>query len=282
MKKTIFLPFLLMSPLLFIANSPAPYYADFTNVVYSEDYQLSNLTYGAKETMGDLELYPFTLDVQNNSDFYLSYWSLDIQVETSDPYVNGVQAFKILTPYYDEECIKPSETMTVMGYALEQYPLDQLYAGRGYGYSSSGVSAEFNGFTLEGKTIDYPGNQYYKKTCRYDIHLGRVSYEQEDGYVYAAIYEYSLNGHTYYHFERNMPNYFEIYSFEDANQIEIKSVSVIKEPYRTYNYGGDLGTILKGFGIVCLILLGVLLGIGWIVSSIIVLVKQPWRRKNEG
>ena len=74
MKKTFFLPLLLVSPLLFMANSPAPHYADFIHDVTRNEYEISNLVYGAKESIGDLELYPFTIDIENKSEFFLSYY----------------------------------------------------------------------------------------------------------------------------------------------------------------------------------------------------------------
>ena len=269
-----------MTPMLFMGNSPAPY-ANFVHDVPKSQYELSNLVYGAKESIGDLELYPFTLDVENKSEYFLSYWSIDIYPHGVDHYVNGVAAFKILTPYYDEDCIKPSETMTVSGYALEQFPLDQLQGDTAYGYSADGVSVNYEGLTLENKYIDYTSTLYYKKTVRYDFRFNSIEYEQENGYFYSMMVEYVINGHTHYHFERNISNYLSIYSFEDTDDIEIKNLSVIREPYNYYHYDWDLDGFFRNLGVVCLVFLGVLAGIGWIISSIIVLVKRPWRRKDE-
>lgn len=280
MKRKALIPLLLMTPILFMGNSPAPYYADFYHDIPASQYQLSNLTYGAKETIGDLELYPFTLDIQNNSEYYLAYYHLDI-FPTGDYYVEGVNAFKILSPYYDEDCIKPNDTLTVFGYAIDTYSLDQLNVRNGYGFSSNGVTASFENPILEDKFVSYNSSEYYKKTFRYDLRFDSITYEQQDGYSYALVIEYAINGHTHYYFTRDVGKYQSIYSFEDAEEIEIKSISAIGEKIQSFGYGGALEDILKSFGIVCLIFLGIIGVLGWVVSSIIVLVKQPWRRKDE-
>lgn len=280
MRKIHLIPLLMMTPILFMGNSPAPY-ADFARSVGADEYQLNNLTYGDKEKMGDLELYPFTLDIQNNSEYYLCYRSLDIVV-TGKPYLDDICTFRILSPYYDDDCIKPHDTMTVMGYALDTYTIDQLRLGYGYGYSSEGVSVEFTNPQIENTYSFYDTSNFYKKTYQYNVLFDSISFEQESNYSYAMIIEYTINGHSRYYFTRDVYERQNIHTFEEATEIEIKNISILKESYRSYYYGGDIETVLKGFGVVCLVLLGVLLGIGWVVSSIIVLVKQPWRRKNEG
>lgn len=266
MKKKALIPVLLFTPLLFMANSPYPYYNDEPYDI--ENFEFSNLVY---DNPNDYSQYPFSIDVENKGDLYLSLNS--VYFSTSNYNSN----FYIETP--NSGCLVPPKTkMTLRGFADNQYELSDLTVNSGrnaYGYR---VEVEPSTY----KSLTYVSSTSY--SVNYDLICYEYTYKTtglylDDEYHCSLLVDYTINGHKAAQFMYgSATNTFTIASYEEASEenITIDNIYVLKGLQRRH---GDWESIW----IVVMIGLAVILGLGFIASCVVVplvlFLKRPWVKK---
>lgn len=218
MKKIRFLPFLLLTPLFLMGNSPYPY----GQSEYYEDFTISNLVFG--EYVDYYAEYKCTFDVTNTGDKYIEISS--IILKTNNKYASPYIEADMDSHYYDD-CIGPNQTVTLKGYAKNtQYTLEDLTA-QAYAYALY-KKAEYTSVSYVSKeSYQYGSNSglvYY-----YNYKIEGLNVDRE--YYYSPLVEYSVDGVTKWKMDRGPINSdFSIKSYEeyDETKITIDNVYLVK------------------------------------------------------
>ena len=137
MKKKSFIPLLLLAPMFFMANSPAPWmppeeYNDF-NVVY--------VTYTKSERSGTSYLYDYELDIENMGDKYLILDRFSVDYSMSNNY-----KFENLSSIFQDQCLAPKESGIYTGMC------DGDYSEKDIKFQAYAVTPEY---TLEYKDLSF-------------------------------------------------------------------------------------------------------------------------------
>ena len=245
--KSKFIPLLLLCPLLFMGNSPAPY--DGGDVY--EDFEVSNLTYGEKDID---DKYPLTIDVKNTGTGYMLVGSSFYMEASNNDYVNCYHEL-VSYRYYDDVCIGPNQTAKLIsdGSVSQQYELNEYrIVCRGYQeviettYGSikledkadvSGVNSAYYYFSIEDLKTD--NEYYYSMIVDMNVKDKNVAFK-----YYSAMDEFSvcLNDRTL-----------------TEEDFTINGVYLIRGRNKTIDFINDTWTIVY----VCL---GVTLFVGFLVS----------------
>ena len=202
MKKTRFIPLLLLCPLMFMGNSPAPY-----NVgdVY-EDFEVSNIVYGEPNVDNR---YPFSVDVKNTGTGYMCVGNSFYMEANNNDYSN---CYHELVSYrnYADVCLGPGQTATLVSdnYVSTQHELSE-YRVVAYGFKdffeTSFTSIDFNkkenvygvdaaGYYFEIKNLKLDNDYYYSMIIDTTIKGENIAFK-----FYSATDEFNicLNDRTY-------------------------------------------------------------------------------------
>lgn len=254
MKKINLLPLLLISPLLFMANSPAPYAYEGEY----EDFEVTDLVLN-KEGTND---YSYSLSLSNLGEGYLSLNRFDL-----DYYVD-----------YSKECsgilssdlyLLPHETCSLKGHIYEEVNEDDIlfhaYAFKTYSF------VEYKNITYKEKEVRYGDDiTYYCYSFEID------GYPSSDDFYYTYLVEFSFGEIDFAINARS--SYFEIAFKEeiDPSNITFNRMVAIQGREKRNNY-------ITSIWITVWVIVGIIFFLGFLASLIVVplvvLSKKPWRKK---
>ena len=268
MKKKALIPVLLFVPLLFMGNSPYPYYNEENYPI--ENIEISNIQYGEESQRG---YFPFAIDVENKGDMYLSLNSLYFNFKSAygDFYLN--------TPNYGD-LVPPHQKMTVYGVSDNNtYQVEDLIINSGrnaYGYRVEGEAATYKKAALEYIGVDYVDD--YNRNCyTYKVDVDGLSIDSD---VYCSmLINYTSNDHQYamYWSGASENNNFYISSYEEATSenISINNIYVLKGMNRRHSDWESIWLTI-------MVSVFIALGLGFLASLIVVPLvlfnKKPWRK----
>ena len=178
--KTALFPLLLVCPLLFMANSPAPY----TDTEEYNDYTITNLTYGEQD---EDHKYPLRLTINNTGSDYMPI-GYEIEACTKDNdyfYLLNEQVSYRTYIYYARTCIAPNTSMELVASdpLSRQYELSDLRIdARCYKVTSE---ASYSSISLVGKD-----SVEYDNTCFYNFVINDFKFD--DNYYNAMIVDMNI------------------------------------------------------------------------------------------
>ena len=255
MKKINLLPLLLISPLLFMANSPAPYAFE----TEYEDFEVKDLLLNIEGTND----YSYSLSLTNLGEGYLSISRFDI-----DYYFD-----------YSKECsgilssdlfLLPHETCSLKGHIDQEVKEDDVtfhaYAFKTFSF------VEYKSVTYKEKEVRYGDDiTYYCYSFEID------GYPRSDDFYYTYLMEFSY-GETDFAINAHS-SYFEIAFKEEVepSNITFKRMVAIRGREKRNNY-------ISSIWITVWVIVGIIFFLGFLASLIVVplviLNKKPWRKKS--
>ena len=265
MRKTLFLPLLLISPLLFMGNSPAPYY---TGENYSaENFEITNLEYQERENQN--VWYSFTLEIYNKGDLYLQVDSLWFDVEDGNSGDFSIDTLRF------NECIPPDTKVILRGYANREYSIDKIKPSDAVGFKVPKQTMSFSSAKLVNK-VD--AEQTYSGQTIYEYVYEIEGATFDDAYYNSMMVDYTIDGEHHATHEYSASKRFSFASTKDVEEsdITINKIYLIQGRFKRYNqYSGIWLTIM--------ISTGVTLFVGFLVSCIVVPLtlfsRKPWLKK---
>lgn len=255
MKKIDLLPLLLISPLLFMANSPAPYAYE----TEYEDFEVTDLVL-TKEGTND---YSYYLSLTNLGEGYLSISRFDI-----DYYADYSKEINDL--FSSDLYLLPHETCSLKGHIDQEVKEDDVtfyaYAFKTYSF------VEYKSATYKEKEVRYRDEDtYYCYSFEID------GYPRSDDFYYTYLIEFSF-GETDFAINAHS-SYFEIAFKEEVepSNITFKRMVAIQGREKRNNY-------IASIWITVWVIVGILFFLGFLVSLIVVPIllfsKKPWRKKS--
>ena len=282
MKKKSFIPLLLLAPMFFMANSPAPWnppeeYNDF-NVVY--------VTYTKSERSGTSYLYDYDLDIENMGDKYLILDRFSVDYSMSNNY-----KFENLSSIFQDQCLAPKESGIYTGMC------DGDYSEKDIKFQAYAVTPEY---TLEYKDLSFDketvleDREYYRQGCSlYSFNINGAKLDKE--YHWSLIIDATVKGErfTYY----SVSSIGSKISFVNKSGISESDISIDglylvrgRKVDHTWDFlmyigyffvaligaAGVFGTIGGALFIAFMVLL-----IFVIVPGIVILIIKPWKKRDK-
>lgn len=282
MKKKSFIPLLLLAPMFFMANSPAPWnppeeYNDF-NVVY--------VTYTKSERSGTSYLYDYEIDIENTGDKYLILDRFSVDYSMSNNY-----KFENLSSIFQDQCLAPLESGVYTGMCDGDYSEKDI---KFQAYAVKPESAlEYKDLSFDKETV-LEDREYYRQGCSsYSFNISGVKLDNE--YHWTLIIDATVKGErfTYY----SLSSIGSKISFVNKSGISESDISIDglylvrgRKVDHTYDFlmyigyffvavigaAGVFGTVGGALFIAFMVLL-----IFVIVPGIVILIIKPWKKRDK-
>lgn len=275
MKKKHLLP-LLITPFLFMANSPAPYQPPQEY----EDFEIVSIQYGPSSE-SEKPPYKYEIDLQNYGGKYLLLDHFSTAYDTSESIW-----FENLSSIYPEQVLAPGEGGIFSGYC------DDDYSGQDIKFQAYAVEVEssvgFSEVTFNSETKSESNS--YQGYSRYYFDVKGVKLDND--YHYTSIIDTTINGEriTYYSYSSPEKQIDFMYKSDtNPSSIVINNIYAVKgrKIDRTFSYifYGILAVLGIGgaAGVAIAIAIGgiALFTIFIVVPGVILLAVKPWKKRKK-
>ncbi len=259
--KAKLVPLILICPLLFMANSAAPYaYPE-----EYEDFEVTNVTYGDIDS--DYR-YPVSIEVKNTGESYMmlhNHFFANTENESLNFYRNGI--------HYTNTgiaCIGPNQSATLIAdrNVIQQYELS-AYSFYAEAYSQY-VSATYSGVRLD-EVEQYSDYALYSFTIE--------GFKYDTNYYYSPIVEFTAKGESYCIYNYSLNDYFYVSLLDKtltAEDFEFTGIKLIQGRNR-------VSRDIESMWLTIWILLGITLFVGFLISLAFIplIIKSATKKKVE-
>ena len=264
MKKKLLIPVLMLTPLLLMGNSPAPWQPPQEY----NDFKVIDLSFGDGE---------YELNIENYGEKYIV---LDrISVYTDDEILPNLEV-------YNDQCLAPGDSGVYRGGIGKDYTSEEIKEVRAYAVEVEGP-ASYTSIKFDKESQIESRNEKQESWYYYNIE----GIKKDKEYYYYSIIDLTIEGErfVYYSIQRISDGfYFVNKSGLSENDIQIEDIYLVRGRKIDYTITNIFYGVLAALGIggAALVAAGIaVVGIGAftifiVIPGIILLIIRPWKKKK--